>query len=167
MLVHMFAKSGSVFRGGGDVLDLDAVDAQTKHCGERRHAMVRVGFHFGGLEIRCRHWHDLQPSGSSRASPPTLVISLTNASRRFVSWPRKWPMPSMRVGCRAKTKIAASDGAISPAAVRSKITQAVDMAAAGHFAVPDASITGKLISAPICSKYPGSRPPGWVVDSGQ
>lgn len=48
-----------------------------------------------------------------------------------------------------------------------EITQAVDMAAAGHFAVPDAVDHGKLISAPICSKYPGSRPPGWVVDSGQ
>lgn len=61
---------GKRFRGGGDVLDLDAVDAQTKHCGERRHAMVRVGFHFGGLEIRCRHWHDLQPVGKLTGFSP-------------------------------------------------------------------------------------------------
>ena len=67
------------------------------------------------------------PSGSSWAAPPTRVISLAKASRRFVSCPRKWPMPIMRVGLSAKARIAASDGAISPAAVRVEITQAADM----------------------------------------
>jgi hypothetical protein len=154
---------GKRFRGGRNVLDLDAVDFQPQHRSERRHAMVRIGFHFSRLEIHCRHWRDLQPVGKLTGISPDsgdLVNQCFQAVRLMAT-------QMMRVGVSAKTRIAANDGAISPAAVRSKSPRPLTWPSPVTSQYRTPSITGKLISAPIRSKYPGSRPPGCVVDSGQ
>ena len=76
-------------------------------------------------------------------------------------------MPSIRVGASANASIAASDGAISPAAVRSKSPRPCTWPSplTSQYRTPSSS--GNETRAPMRSRYPGSSPPGWVVSAGQ
>ena len=132
-----YSRNSARFLRGGDVLHLDAFDAQTNHRSERGHAMIGISLHHGRSKAARGYGRIFNPSGNSRASPPIRVISLTNASRRFVSCPRKWPMPIILVVCRRKPESQQAMARFTGSG-QIEITQTVDGMSTCDFAITDA-----------------------------
>ncbi len=75
MLVHMFAKSGSVFAVVAMFLIRMPLILSPKHRSERGHTMIRISLHYGRPEIHCRHRRDLQPIGKLTGITPNSALS--------------------------------------------------------------------------------------------
>ncbi len=102
------------------------------------------------------------PSGSSEATPPSRVISVTSAASRSVSWPRRCAMPVSREGESATVARAAMVGASSPARVRSRSTPRTC-----PVPVTRSAPSSWLTLPPIRVRISRRSSPGCVVVAGQ